>query len=180
MTGERGRILLAIARESLDAALGAGEEPARNEPWLREPGATFITLRRLGGLRGCVGTIQAHRPLLEDVRHNTRSAAFSDPRFPPVERFEYPEISLEVSLLSPCEPCQFGCEEEALARLRPGIDGIVFEYGERRSTFLPQVWEQLPNPSDFLAHLKHKAGLARSFWHADVRLWRYTVTKWAE
>lgn len=180
MSDERGAILLAIARESLAAALGMGEESVRHEPWLREPGATFITLRRLGGLRGCVGTIQAHRPLLEDVRHNARSAAFSDLRFPPVERFEYPEISMEVSLLSPCEACELGCEEEVLGRLRPGIDGIVFEYGERRSTFLPQVWEQLPDPSDFLAHLKHKAGLAPSFWHADVRLWRYTVTKWAE
>lgn len=180
MSDERGQILLAVARESLAAALGVGEESARNEPWLREPGATFITLRRLGDLRGCVGTIQAHRPLLEDVRHNARAAAFSDLRFPPVERFEYPEISVEVSLLSPPEPFRFGSEEEALNGLRPGIDGIVFEYGERRSTFLPQVWEQLPDPADFLAHLKHKAGLAPSFWHPDVRLWRYTVTKWAE
>lgn len=180
MSDERGRILLAIARESLAAALGMGEESVRDEPWLLEPGATFITLRRLGGLRGCVGTIQAHRPLLEDVRHNARSAAFSDFRFPPVERSEYPEISVEVSLLSACEPCEFGCEEDALGGLRPGIDGIVFEFGERRSTFLPQVWEQLPDPWDFLAHLKRKAGLAPSFWHPDVRLWRYTVTKWSE
>lgn len=180
MSDDRGTILLAIARESLAAALGVGEESARSEPWLREPGATFITLRRLGGLRGCVGTIQAHRPLLEDVRHNARAAAFSDLRFPPVERPEYPEITVEVSLLSPCEPCGFGCEEDALNGLRPGIDGIVFEYRDHRSTFLPQVWEQLPDPWDFLAHLKRKAGLAPTFWHPDVRLSRYMVTKWAE
>ena len=180
MSEERGRILLALARESLASALGLGSEAQRDEPWLLETGATFVTLREHGDLRGCVGTIRAWRPLLVDVRSNARAAAFSDSRFPPVEAREYRDISLEVSLLSPCEPCAFGGEEEALAQLRPGIDGIVFEYRERRSTFLPQVWEQLPQPWDFLAHLKHKAGLPPSFWHPDVKLWRYTVTKWAE
>lgn len=180
MSEERGRILLAIARESLAAAFGLGEEEVRDEPWLSEPGATFVTLRLLGTLRGCVGSIRAYRPLLDDVRSNARAAAFSDTRFPPVEMSEYRELSMEVSLLSPCEPCEFGCEKEALAQLRPGIDGIVFELGERRSTFLPQVWEQLPEPWEFLAHLKRKAGLPPSFWDADVKLWRYTVMKWRE
>lgn len=178
---EKGEILLAIARESLAAALDLGRETSRDAPWLREPGATFVTLRRLGDLRGCVGSIQAYRPLLDDVRNNARAAAFSDTRFPPVRRDEYPELSIEVSLLSPCEPCELGsCQEEALARLRPGVDGIVLEFQGRRSTFLPQVWEQLPDPWDFLAHLKRKAGLPAAFWHPDVKLWRYTVMKWAE
>jgi len=180
MSDEQGRTLLAIARESLAAAFGLGTEAARDEPWLQEIGATFVTLRERGNLRGCVGTIRAFRPLLDDVRSNARAAAFSDTRFPPVRAWEYPEIAMEVSLLSDCEPCAFGCEEEALAQLRPGIDGIVFEHRERRSTFLPQVWEQLPRPSDFLAHLKSKAGLPPSFWDADVKLWRYTVLKWCE
>ena len=180
MSDERGMVLLAIARESLAAALGLGSEAARDEPWLREAGATFVTLREGGDLRGCVGTLRAWRPLLDDVRSNARAAAFSDTRFPPVQAWEYREISMEVSLLSPCEPCEFGCEEEALAQLRPGIDGIVFEFQERRSTFLPQVWEQLPQPGDFLAHLKRKAGLPPAFWDAGVKLWRYTVTKWCE
>lgn len=179
-TDEKGSVLLAIARESLAAALGLGREEPRDEPWLRETGATFITLRERGDLRGCVGTIRAWRPLLDDVRSNARAAAFSDSRFPPVQPREYRDISMEVSLLSPCEPCQFGCEEEALAQLRPGIDGIVFELRERRSTFLPQVWEQLPDPRDFLAQLKHKAGLPPTFWDPEIKLWRYTVTKWAE
>lgn len=179
-TDEKGSVLLAIARESLAAALRLGSEAERDEPWLRDPGATFITLRQRGDLRGCVGTIHAWRPLLDDVRSNARAAAFSDTRFPPVQAREYREISLEVSLLSPCEPCEFGCEEEAIARLRPGIDGIVFELRERRSTFLPQVWEQLPDPWDFLAHLKRKAGLPAAFWDPEIRLWRYTVTKWCE
>jgi AmmeMemoRadiSam system protein A len=177
---EMGSILLAIARESLAAALGFGEESLRDEPWLHEPGATFITLRRLGELRGCVGTIQAYRPLLEDVRSNSRAAAFSDSRFPPVRPAEYVAISLEVSLLSPCEPFEVGCEEEVLCQLRPRTDGVVFEFQGSRSTFLPQVWEQLPDPWDFLAHLKRKAGFPDSFWDSEVKLWRYTVTKWCE
>lgn len=180
MAEEQGRILLAIARESLAAALGLGQEETRDEPWLCDLGATFVTLRELGDLRGCIGSIRAYRPLLDDVRSNARAAAFSDTRFPPVEAWEYRDISVEVSLLSPCEPLELGCEEEALARLRPGIDGIVFEFRERRSTFLPQVWEQLPNPWDFLAHLKRKAGLPPAFWDAEVKLWRYTVVKWCE
>jgi len=180
MSEDRGPVLLAIARESLAVALSLGRESFRDEPWLHEPGATFVTLRRLGGLRGCVGSIHAYRPLLDDVRSNARAAAFSDTRFPPVVPDEYPELSVEVSLLSPCEPCEFDSQEEALARLRPGIDGIVFEFQGRRSTFLPQVWEQLPDPVDFLAHLKRKAGLPPAFWHSDVKLWRYTVMKWAE
>jgi AmmeMemoRadiSam system protein A len=180
LSDERGLILLAIARESLAAALRLGAEAPRDEPWLRETGATFITLRERGDLRGCVGSLRAYRPLLDDVRSNARAAAFSDTRFPPVQAREYGEISMEVSLLSPCEPCEFGCEEEALAQLRPGVDGIIFEVGERRSTFLPQVWEQLPDPWDFLAHLKRKAGLPPAFWDPAVKLWRYRVTKWCE
>ena len=180
MSEEQGAVLLAIARESLAAALGVGKETPRGEPWLRETGATFVTLREHGDLRGCVGTIQAWRPLLDDVRSNARAAAFSDSRFPPVQAREYRDISMEVSLLSSCEPCEFGCEEEALTRLRPGIDGIVFEYRERRSTFLPQVWEQLPQPWEFLAQLKRKAGLPPTFWDPEVKLFRYTVTKWCE
>lgn len=180
MSDDRGPILLAIARESLGAALGLGTEAPRDEPWLSEPGATFVTLRERGDLRGCVGSIRAYRPLLDDVRSNTRAAAFSDNRFPPVQAWEYPEISMEVSLLSPCEPLELSSEEEAIAQLRPGIDGIIFEVGERRSTFLPQVWEQLPDPWEFMAHLKRKAGLPPAFWDAEVKLWRYTVTKWCE
>ncbi len=177
---DKGDILLAIARESLAAALGLGQESFRDEPWLHEPGATFVTLHRNDELRGCVGSIQAYRPLLDDVRQNARAAAFSDTRFAPVRRDEYPELSIEVSLLSPSEPFEFESQEDALARLRPGVDGIVFEFQGRRSTFLPQVWEQLPDPWDFLAHLKRKAGLPAAFWHPDVKLWRYTVKKWAE
>jgi AmmeMemoRadiSam system protein A len=182
MPEERGRVLLALARESLAAAFGLG--PANPtigaEPWLAEPGATFVTLTKNGQLRGCVGTLRAYRPLLEDVRENARAAAFSDPRFPPLAAAELREIAVEVSLLGPPVPLDFGSEAEALARLRPGRDGVIFEYRGARSTFLPQVWEHLPDPRSFLAQLKHKAGLPPDFWSPEIRLWTYEVTKWEE
>jgi AmmeMemoRadiSam system protein A len=179
-TDERGRLLLAIARESICEALGLGRANAHDEAWLREPGATFITLMRQDRLRGCVGSIQAYRPLGEDVRENARASAFRDSRFPPVERGEVPELRVEVSLLSAPEPFVVSCEAEACRVLRPGHDGVVFACGHHRSTFLPQVWEQLPDPWDFLAHLKRKAGLPERFWGPEVRLSRYSVTKWKE
>lgn len=177
---QRGVVLVRIARESLAEALGLGSLAAYEEPWLQEPGATFITLRRNQELRGCVGSIRAYRPLLEDVRSNTRAAAFSDTRFSPVQPSEYPELSVEVSLLTTPEPFEVESEDDACARLRPGVDGVLFECGSHRSTFLPQVWEQLPDPRHFLAHLKIKAGLPVAFWSADVRLQRYTVLKFVE
>jgi len=177
---ERGRLLLAIARESLAEALGLGRTGAYDEPWLREPGATFVTLRRGGKLRGCVGSIRAWRALLDDVRHNARAAAFSDTRFAPVAPDEFPEIGVEVSLLSTPEPLAARCEEEALALLRPGLDGVIFECADSRSTFLPQVWEQLPDPREFLDQLRYKAGLPPGYWSPEVRLFRYTVAKWVE
>jgi AmmeMemoRadiSam system protein A len=148
--------------------------------WLEHPGASFVTLTKGGDLRGCIGSLEAHRPLAEDVRANAVAAAFRDPRFMPLSREEFGDIRVEVSLLSPTEPLAAGSEAEALAALRPGVDGVVFEYAHHRSTFLPQVWEQLPQPAEFLAHLKRKAGLPQDFWAADVRLSRYTVSKWKE
>jgi AmmeMemoRadiSam system protein A len=177
---ERGRVLVLMARETLAAAVGLCDEIPRTEPWLEEPGATFVTLRIGESLRGCIGTLRAWRPLGQDVRANTRAAAFADSRFHPLRRVEYPQVSLEVSLLSPSEPCGFRSEEEAVAGLRPGVDGVIFEYRGHRSTFLPQVWEQLEDPREFLAHLKHKAGLPPAFWDPEVRLSRYTVRKWEE
>ena len=177
----RGRVLLRIARESLAEALGVGVAADYRETWLQEPGACFVTLTRWGELRGCVGSVRAYRPLFDDVWLNARAAAFHDTRFPPVERDELAALAVEISLLSAPEPLPpFAREAEALAALRPGVDGLILEAGSHRSTFLPQVWEQLPDPQDFLAHLKHKAGLPPDFWSRDVQLQRYTVRKWVE
>jgi AmmeMemoRadiSam system protein A len=177
----RGRTLLRIARESLAEALGVGVAADYREEWLQEPGACFVTLTLWGNLRGCVGSVRAYRRLFDDAWLNARASAFHDSRFPPVERDEFLEIAVEVSLLSYPEPLpSFAREEDALAALRPGVDGLILEAGSHHSTFLPQVWEQLPDPWDFLAHLKRKAGLPPGFWSLDVQLQRYTVRKWRE
>lgn len=179
-TGDRGRLLLRLARESVTEALGLGSAGRYEEPWLREPGASFVTLRQQGDLRGCVGSVRAYRPLFDDVWSNARASAFRDTRFRPVEAWEMAEISVEISLLSAPEPLACFCEADALQILRPGVDGVILEYEEYRSTFLPQVWEQLPDPRDFLDHLRIKAGLRRDFWAPEVRLQRYGVLKWVE
>jgi AmmeMemoRadiSam system protein A len=180
MSAERGASLLAIARGAIADVLGEAGPRAPAGAWLEERGASFVTLMRRGELRGCVGSLCAERPLRVDVEHNAVAAAFRDPRFAPLSRREYPEVEVEVSLLSPLEPIAFTDESHAVAQLRPGVDGVLLEWSGRRSTFLPQVWEQLPEPTAFLAHLKRKAGLPVDFWAADVKLSRYVVRKWRE
>jgi len=184
MANNRGLILLRIARTAVAEALSqpheALEEATKNERWLQQQAACFVTLTRHGRLRGCIGTLEAKRPLLEDVSSNARAAAFKDPRFAPLTADELQDTDIEVSLLSPMQAVVFKDEQDALAQLQPGVDGLVFEYGQHRSTFLPQVWEQLPEPKDFVAQLKQKAGLPAGFWADGVKLFRYSVDKWKE
>ena len=177
---EKGSTLLKLARAEIAQQFGQAMPASPNTPWLAAPGASFVTLTRHGELRGCIGTLEAHRPLGVDVRENAVAAAFRDPRFAPLGRAEFDEIRVEVSLLSPAEALAADDEASALAALQPHIDGVVFEYRHFRSTFLPQVWEQLPEPAEFLAQLKRKAGLPVDFWAEGVRLSRYTVSKWKE
>ena len=180
MSSNKGEILLPIARASIAAVFGQVQEAAEDATWLREQAACFVTLTQQGQLRGCIGTIEAHRSLLEDVKHNARAAAFKDTRFSPLTGEELNDTEIEISLLSPMSALTFSDEQEALAQLQPGIDGVLFEFGHYRSTFLPQVWEQLPAITDFMAHLKHKAGLNADFWADEVKLYRYAVNKWKE
>ncbi len=175
-----GKLLLTLARNAIAEALGAASTPPPQADWLNESGATFVTLTQHGKLRGCIGSLQACRPLLDDVSRNAVSAALHDPRFPPLSAEELQRTKVEVSLLSPPRPMQFKDEADALSQLRPGTDGVIFEWGRYRSTFLPQVWDQLPDPRLFMAHLKRKAGLAENFWDDDVNLSRYEVRKWKE
>ncbi|MBU2640817.1 MAG: AmmeMemoRadiSam system protein B [Gammaproteobacteria bacterium] len=177
---KKGSILLQLARAEIAGALGQGVAFEAQPGWLKEPGASFVTLTRQGELRGCIGTLEAHRALGVDVRENAVAAAFRDPRFAPLSRVEFDAIRVEVSVLSTAEPMAVASEADALAVLRPHIDGVIFEVGHARSTFLPQVWEQLPEPAEFLAHLKRKAGVPVDFWSDSVRLSRYTVSKWKE
>ncbi|OIR16283.1 hypothetical protein GALL_30030 [mine drainage metagenome] len=176
----RGKVLVGIARGAISEALGGVRSPVSPEQWLDEKGATFVTLTQNGELRGCIGSLQAHRPLGEDVHRNALAAAFRDPRFEPLGQHELPVTQCEVSLLSSAEAMEFLDEHDALSQLRPGVDGVIFEYGRYRSTFLPQVWEQLPETRHFMAHLKRKAGLPDTFWAQEIRLSRYTVSKWRE
>lgn len=146
-----------------------------DDPRLQQPGASFVTLTRHGELRGCIGSLEARRPLLEDVAENAFNAAFRDPRFLPVDRHECDQLDLHISVLSPTEPLHFRDEADLLRQLRPGIDGLVLSDGRHRGTFLPQVWEQLPDPQDFLTHLKRKAGLPAAHWSPRLKVERYTV-----
>ncbi len=180
MSADRGDVLLAIARAKLSHAFGRPHEVDEDFPWLREPGASFVTLIQHGDLRGCIGTLEAHRSLLDDVKANALAAAFHDPRFSPLSEFELPHTAIEVSLLTPAQVMTFHSEMDALAQLRPGVDGVILQFAHLRSTFLPQVWEQLPDPRRFMAHLKRKAGLPGDYWSPDFRLSRYTVEKWKE
>ncbi|MXS84222.1 AmmeMemoRadiSam system protein A [Nitrosomonas oligotropha] len=180
---EHGRVLLHIARAAIADALRVPCAPARldgNMAWLSRPGATFVTLTQRGELRGCIGSLQACDPLIDDVSNNAISAALHDPRFMPLAADELNAVSVEVSLLSELQALSFRSEADALAQLRPDIDGIVFECGPYRSTFLPQVWESLSQPEQFLAKLKSKARLPEDFWTDDIKLSRYTVSKWRE
>jgi uncharacterized protein len=175
-----GLALVTTARRAIGAELGRANGRWPEHVALSASGASFVTLFHRGALRGCIGTLKAHRPLGIDVRVNALSAAFHDPRFPALTSGEFDELSVEVSLLSAAERLSVADEAELLRRLEPGIDGIILEYAGRRATFLPQVWATLPLARDFLAELKLKAGIPADFWSAAVNVQRYAVTKWKQ
>ena len=175
-----GHALLTIARCAIGAELGFRPIAAASHGALTQPAATFVTLKLADDLRGCIGSLKPLRPLGVDVRENAIAAAFRDPRFPPLAVDEYEAVSVEVSLLSADERLRVRDEADLLARLRPNVDGVVLEYGHHRATFLPQVWESLPEPRDFLAALKRKAGLPADFWSPQMNVARYGVIKWTE
>jgi AmmeMemoRadiSam system protein B/AmmeMemoRadiSam system protein A len=176
-----GAALLARARNAIAARIGQPLRAEPDHPNLEQPGATFVTLHHRGRLRGCIGRLEAgSHSLDQDVRLNAHRAAFEDPRFNPLAAHEWEELDLEVSLLQPPEPLAWVSEDHALASLRPGVDGVIFRWRQHRSTFLPQVWEQLPDAAGFLAALKQKAGLPADFWADDVELARYRVRVFRE
>lgn len=190
LPSDAGAVLLPLARAAIGQELG--DRPARGgapdwlahdwlaHPWLADPGASFVTLHTAGALSGCIGSLVPHRPLGSDVRDNARAAAFRDPRFPALTRAGLDDTVIDVSVLSAATPLAVRSEADALARIRPGVDGLVLEYAGRRATFLPQVWSELPDPRDFLARLKIKLGLPPTFWSDSLTLARYTVTAFTE
>lgn len=178
-----GTALLTIARQAIGARLGGVEADVVQAPELPEldmPAASFVTLTRNGELRGCIGSLEAHRPLRIDVAQNACAAAFRDARFPPVAAEEWPLVRVEVSLLDVPEPLAVRDEAELRRQLRPGIDGVILRCGSNRATFLPQVWDELPTPAEFLAQLKVKARLPADYWSSEIEIQRYRVRKWKE
>jgi len=151
-----------------------------DEPWLKEWRASFVTLKQGTELRGCVGSLEGQQPLAEDVAANARAAAFQDTRFKPLAPEEFARTEIEVSLLSTPKRLLFEDHGDLIARLRPGTDGVILECDGKRATFLPQVWEGLRDPEQFVSHLKQKAGIPVDMRTSRCRVKRYTVLKWSE
>ncbi len=148
-------------------------------PRLRTHQSAFVTLHRGGQLRGCIGSIEARRPLYEDVAANAYGAAFQDPRFAPLSAEELCDLAVQISILSQSTCISFSSDQDLYEQLRPGVDGIVIEQGERRATFLPAVWDSLPSPAAFLCELRRKAGIPESDDWLHLRVSRYTVDSFA-
>ena len=176
-SAEAGESLLRLARGAIEAKLYGTAAPAADAPWLRQTGATFVSLMKAGALRGCIGSLQAARPLALDVAENALGAAFRDPRFPALSTEEWPQCSVEVSLLSSPKPLRFADEADLLDQIAAGEDGLILEAEGRRATFLPQVWRSLPDKRAFLHELLRKAGLPADIRLTRCKLWRYRVEK---
>jgi hypothetical protein len=142
---------------------------------LRQKRATFVTLHNRGELRGCIGTLEAFQPLIKDVAMHAYAAAFEDPRFYPIDIIEVPVLDIHISVLSESSPMTFDSEADLIQQLRPGKDGLILKEGSYCGTFLPSVWEELPDPKNFLKHLKLKAGLPENYWSETLTVERYTT-----
>jgi hypothetical protein len=177
---EAGKALLAVARGAIEKNLFQESRPQPDLPWLRQSGATFVTLTRNGALRGCIGSLEAARALGVDVAENALAAVLRDPRFAALTAAEWPDCRVEVSLLSAPKPIRFADEADLLTQVRAGEDGIILQRDGRRATFLPQVWEDLPGKSEFFEHLMRKAGLPPGSRLGSCKVSRYRVAKWKE
>ena len=176
--------LLETAWDSIRHGLFHRRPPAINtadfDPALTRPGASFVTLHAQGALRGCIGSLEAYRPLIEDVSENAFAAAFRDPRFIPLQEQELDGINLDISVLGTPEPLHFSTEHDLLNQLHPGKDGLILQDDNYRGTFLPAVWESLPEPEQFLQHLKLKAGLPTDHWSDTLQVWRYSTESFGD
>jgi AmmeMemoRadiSam system protein A len=182
--GERG-ILLHLAREAIESAVRKEKLPPLDlqslPPTLRENGASFVTLTLHANLRGCIGALEAYQPLAEDVREHAIAAALDDPRFPPVSKSELDRIRIEVSRLTAPQELEYMSGEDLLKRLRPHVDGVILKHGSRRATFLPQVWEKIPDPAEFLDQLCYKMGARPSLWRdTKLQVFLYQVEEFHE
>lgn len=176
---EERSILHRAALESIETGLRTGVavtvNPLEFPESLRRLRACFVTLHQAADLRGCIGSLEPHTSLIEDVARNAFAAAFRDPRFQPLRAEELDTLTIDISVLGPRQAVEFGSEEELVNALRPGIDGLVLQDGICKGTFLPAVWKSLPQPDSFLRHLKMKAGLPADHWSDALAVWRYTT-----
>jgi len=182
-TEQQQKALLTMARDQIAGKLSGSHPSVIEDSAFQQQAATFVTLKKSGQLRGCIGTLEAIRSLCDDIRYNALAAAFRDTRFPPVTKNELDDLTIEISILDTPEAMLFDTEAELLSQLKPGVDGLILTAGaagEYRSTFLPQVWQQLPDPQQFLNQLKLKAGLRTDYWGDDVSAMRYRVVSFAE
>lgn len=178
-------VLLGVARHAIEHGLAYQSAMmihlGEYAPALRAARASFVTLHRRGELCGCIGSLEPCRSLVEDVAHNAHAAAFEDPRFTPVTTDDLPVLAIHISILHPARAMSFTSEADLLSQLKPGVDGLILEAppvlfgGRRRGTFLPSVWETLPEPEKFWQQLKRKAGLPELYWSDDLKVWRYRV-----
>lgn len=181
LTDDDRQTLRRIASDSIAHGLRHGQALPVNitdfSDALQHDRATFVTIKRGPELRGCIGVLEARRPLVEDVAENAYAAAFRDPRFPPLRNDEANALNLHISVLSPPRPLQFTDESDAKTQLRPGIDGVILEDSALscRGTFLPAVWETLPSLEEFWRQLKVKAKLPPDHWSNTMNVWRYTA-----
>jgi AmmeMemoRadiSam system protein A len=179
LTTDEKQTLLRLARQALELGVRGEKLPPLDikslTPRLHMDGASFVTLTERGNLRGCIGALEAYQPLAEDVREHAVAAALNDYRFPPVQSGELNGIRIEVSRLTAPVPLDYSSAADLLTKLRPGLDGVILRDGSRRATFLPQVWEKLPEVEDFLDNLCHKMGAAPDLWrhkHPDVLVYQ--------
>jgi AmmeMemoRadiSam system protein A len=178
LSGDERATLLAVASDSIAHGLRLGKPlPVNVDDYSATLGAlraTFVTLQIDERLRGCIGMLEAVRPMVTDVSQNAYAAAFGDPRFAPVNAAEQQQLEIHISILSPPEPMSFTSQDDLCSQVRPGTDGLILQDGRRRGTFLPAVWESLPEVGEFMAHLKAKAGLPTDYWSDSIEVWRYT------
>lgn len=171
--------LLRVAVQSIEHGLRHGKalsvDLSGAPPRLRERQACFVTLYRSDDLRGCVGTLEAHEPLLCQVATSAYDAAFRDTRLSPVEAAELDDLTIEISVLSALTDISVATERELFGVLRPGVDGVIVAEGELQATFLPKVWDTFQLPFDFVEQLKRKAGFAPRYWSPTLRWRRYTT-----
>lgn len=176
--------LIDVARRSIEHGLAHGRPlavvPSEYHRDLKEVRASFVTLHRRGQLRGCIGHLEAVQPVVVDVAENAFAAAFRDPRFAPLTGEEWPDVDVHLSLLTVPEPMQFLDEADLISQIHPGEDGLILQDGPNRGTFLPSVWEGLPDPVDFLVQLKYKAGLAANHWSDRMEVYRYRTESFGE